>query len=105
MWFSLGRDWKKKKSLSFQKITTHVKQIWLNVSGAGYKETIHICVLGHVEEVETAEKNTLRIFKSITLIHDANMVVLEVRAIMHRWVLLQSNTQGSVRFFKVFKNA
>ncbi|MCI4389529.1 hypothetical protein PGIGA_G00099040 [Pangasianodon gigas] len=32
---------------------------------------------GHVEEVETAEKNTLRIFNSITLIHDANMVILE----------------------------
>uniref|UniRef100_A0A4W4F7U5 Cleavage and polyadenylation specificity factor subunit 3 n=1 Tax=Electrophorus electricus TaxID=8005 RepID=A0A4W4F7U5_ELEEL len=32
---------------------------------------------GHVEEVEAAEKTTLRIFNSITLVHDVNMVILE----------------------------
>jgi hypothetical protein len=32
-----------------------------------------------VEEVESAEKITLRIFKNVTLVHEAGMVVLEVR--------------------------
>ncbi|XP_036437785.1 cleavage and polyadenylation specificity factor subunit 3 isoform X2 [Colossoma macropomum] len=37
-----------------------------------------LCYLaGNVEEVEAAEKTTLRIFNSITLVHDGNMVLLE----------------------------
>lgn len=34
---------------------------------------------GDVEELDGTEKNTLRIFKSITLIHEVGMVLLEVR--------------------------
>lgn len=34
---------------------------------------------GDVEQVDGAEKITIRIFKSITLVHEAGMVVLEVR--------------------------
>ena len=42
------------------------------------------CVLGDVEEVEASEKTekiektTLKIFKNITLLHEAGMVTLEV---------------------------
>lgn len=32
---------------------------------------------GDVEEIETPEKNTLRVFNSITLVQDANMVMME----------------------------
>lgn len=34
---------------------------------------------GDVEQVEGAEKITVKIFKSITLVHEAGMVLLEVR--------------------------
>ena len=34
---------------------------------------------GDVEQVDGAEKITIRIFKNITLIHEAGMVRLEVR--------------------------
>lgn len=34
---------------------------------------------GDVEQVEAAAKITIRIFKSITLVHEAGMVLLEVR--------------------------
>ncbi len=34
---------------------------------------------GDVEQVEGAEKITIKIFKNITLVHEAGMVVLEVR--------------------------
>lgn len=37
-------------------------------------------VSGDVEELDGTEKKTLKIFKSITLVHEVGMVVLEVRA-------------------------
>jgi len=37
-----------------------------------------VCVTGDVEEIETSEKSTLRVFNSITVVHDQNLVVLEV---------------------------
>lgn len=33
---------------------------------------------GDVEELEGTEKNTLKVFKSITLVHEVGMVLLEV---------------------------
>ena len=33
---------------------------------------------GDVEELDGTEKNTLKIFKSITLVHEVGMVMLEV---------------------------
>ncbi len=36
-------------------------------------------VLGDVEEIEISEKSTLRVFNGITVVHDQNMVLLEVR--------------------------
>ncbi len=38
-----------------------------------------VCVLGDVEEIEISEKSTLRVFNGITVVHDQNMVLLEVR--------------------------
>lgn len=38
-----------------------------------------MCVSGDVEQVEPAEKITVKVFKSITLVHEAGMVLLEVR--------------------------
>lgn len=35
-------------------------------------------VSGDVEELDGTEKNTLKIFKNITLIHEVGMVMLEV---------------------------
>lgn len=35
-------------------------------------------VSGDVEEMDGTEKNTLKIFKNITLIHEVGMVLLEV---------------------------
>ena len=44
------------------------------------KQTECVCLCaGDVQQVEGAEKITVKIFKSITLIHDAGMVLLEVR--------------------------
>lgn len=47
---------------------------------------VPVCVMrcvfvcsGDVEQVEAAAKITIRIFKSITLVHEAGMVLLEVR--------------------------
>lgn len=37
-------------------------------------------VSGDVEEMDGTEKNTLKIFKNITLIHEVGMVLLEVSA-------------------------
>lgn len=38
-----------------------------------------VCVCsGDVEQVETASKITVRIFKSVTLVHEGGMVLLEV---------------------------
>lgn len=34
--------------------------------------------VGDVEQVEGAEKITVKVFKSITLVHEAGMVLLEV---------------------------
>lgn len=39
---------------------------------------MHSNVLGDVEEVEATEKTTLKVFKNITLLHEAGMVTLEV---------------------------
>jgi len=39
---------------------------------------VRVCVTGDVEEIETSEKSTLRVFNSITVVHDQNLVVLEV---------------------------
>lgn len=36
---------------------------------------------GDVEELDGTEKNTLKILKNITLIHEVGMVLLEVRTI------------------------
>lgn len=38
-----------------------------------------MCVTGDVQQVEGAEKITVKIFKSISLVHEAGMVQLEVR--------------------------
>lgn len=38
-----------------------------------------MAVSGDVEELDGREKNTLRVFKNITLVHEAGMVLLEVR--------------------------
>lgn len=42
----------------------------------------HVCahwhVTGDVEEIEASEKTTLKVFKNITLLHEAGMVTLEV---------------------------
>lgn len=35
-------------------------------------------VLGDVEELDGTEKNTLKVFKTVTLIHEVGMVLLEV---------------------------
>lgn len=35
-------------------------------------------ISGDVEQVEGAEKITIRVFKNITLVHEAGMVLLEV---------------------------
>lgn len=35
-------------------------------------------VSGDVEELDVTQKNTLKIFKNITLVHEAGMVMLEV---------------------------
>ena len=36
-----------------------------------------------MEELDGTEKNTLKIFKSITLVHEAGMVTLEVSSNKH----------------------
>lgn len=38
-------------------------------------------VSGDVEELDGTEKNTLKVFKSITLIHEVGMVLLEVSSV------------------------
>lgn len=43
------------------------------------KYILYLCVIGDVDEIETPEKNTLRVFNNITLVYDSNMVMLEVR--------------------------
>lgn len=35
-------------------------------------------ISGDVEELDGTEKNTLKVFKSVTLIHEVGMVLLEV---------------------------
>lgn len=39
---------------------------------------LFVCT-GDVQQVEGAEKITVRVFQSITLVHEAGMVLLEVR--------------------------
>lgn len=40
--------------------------------------TLASLVSGDVEELDGTDKNTLKIFKNITLVHDVGMVLLEV---------------------------
>lgn len=44
-----------------------------------------------MEELDGTEKKTLRIFQSITLIHEVGMVLLEVSAGMHERQVPSSN--------------
>lgn len=48
-----------------------VSQFFINV--------FRLLFSGDVEQVEDAKKITVRIFKSITLVHEPGMVLLEVR--------------------------
>lgn len=46
---------------------------------ARFVQIVCVCLRGgDVEQVESAEKITIRIFKSITLVHESGMVLLEV---------------------------
>lgn len=53
----------------------------MNVSPVSLTYCLYCVFSGDVEQVEGAAKITVRIFKSITLVHEAGMVLLEVSSV------------------------
>lgn len=53
----------------------------MNASLVSLTCCFHCVFSGEVEQVEGAAKITVRIFKSITLVHEAGMVLLEVSSV------------------------